>query len=190
MLLRTITLITLLAFGSFAKVQAQSVDINLSELSAQFVYSAMLGGQSSGRNAAQIGFLYNEAGSNLTELGILVIDITGTESPNLEFGLGPKVVAATFGNNNTANVALGFLARYKFFRNGRTRLSLSSYYAPKIVSYLDSERYVEGNIRLEYEVLNNAVAYMGYRDIQSKIINQADNVTIDSGAHFGFAITF
>lgn len=190
MQLRAFAVIVLIAFGAFSKAQAQSIDINLSELSAKFVYSAMLGGQSSGRNAAQIGVLYNEDGSNLAELGILVIDITGTESPNLEFGLGPKLVAATFGNNNTANVALGFLARYKFFRNGRTRLSLSSYYAPKIVSYLDSERHVEGSIKLEYEVLNNAVAYVGYREVQNKVTTFPDNVVIDRGGHFGFEISF
>lgn len=189
MLLRTLSILATLLF-TINSAQAQSVDINLSEVSAQFVYSSMLGGQSTGRNELQVGYLYNDGGSSYAELGIQVVDITGTESPNLEFGIGPKIVTASFADYNVANVAVGFLVRYRFFRNGRTRVSLSGHYAPKIVSYLDSERHSEGHARVEYEVLTNAVAYIGYREVQTKLINFADNTVIDSGGHVGFNISF
>ncbi len=63
------------------------------------------------------------------------------------------------------------------------------YVAPNITTFGDADRYVETNLRVEYEVIPSAAAYIGYRDIQFNL-NSGPNATVDKGVFIGVRMSF
>jgi hypothetical protein len=74
-----------------SSLYARSLDINLSNDSAQFKYASLVGATTFGRTEVGYGFLYNNDHDLLGEISLLVIDEAGSKSPGLELGVGPKL---------------------------------------------------------------------------------------------------
>lgn len=190
MLLRRIVALSLLAFGTTA--MADSIDLNLRNSSAQFQYSTSMGRDALGKTELHVGALYsssNNSNNTLGDLGILVKDEVGSQAPGFSVGVGIKgLVAHTQGTNESA-LALGGMLRYSPPGLSRMGIVGQVYLAPNITTFGDANRYVETGVRLEYEVIPNAAAYIGYRNIRFNL-NNGPNATLDEGVFVGVRMSF
>jgi len=198
MSLRRIVALSLLSASTLATVGttalADTVDINLRDTSAQFQYKSSMGRDALGKTEFHLGVLYVNKNNMLGDFGLLVKDELGGNAPGFSVGVGIKgVVAKVTGKSattsNTSAMALGAMARYSPPATPRLGLVGELYMSPNIVTFGDANRYVESDVRLEYEVIPQAVAYLGYRNIQFNI-NNGPNSTLDEGAFLGVRMSF
>ena len=168
---------------------AQTLDINLSDDSAQFKYAALVGGSIYGRSELSVGFLYHENGNTLSEVGLHVVDEAGSKTPGLILGVGPKLYYATTKKGDALAVGLGGRAQYKVPEVQRLVLAGYFYYAPGITSFMDADSLFEGGLAVEYELLPTANAYLGYRTIQTRMAVRG-NAAVDRGLIAGLRFSF
>ena len=173
---------------------ADSVDINLRDTSAQFQYISSLGTDPLGHTKFHAGILYVNRNNTLGDFGLMVQDELGDNAPGFSVGVGVKgLVAKVTGDspfvNRTSAIALGGLVRYSPPATQRLGIVGELYLSPNIVTFGDANRYVESNVRVEYEVIPQAVAYVGYRRIEFGL-NNRPNVILDEGVNLGVRISF
>ncbi len=187
MTLRQTLAIALLAASTSAL--ADAVDINLSDKSAQLRYSMPLGRDSLGKSEFNAGLLYSENGKGMVEAGMQVMNEVGANLPGLTLGVGVKGLAASLKKYDAAALALGGQVRFSPSFAKRLGLVGQIYFAPKIVTFGDADRFLETGLRLEYEILPQATAYVGYRKIRFGIENNP-GATLDEGANVGVKFLF
>jgi len=173
---------------------ADSVDINLRDTSAQFQYISSLGRDSLGKTKFHMGILYVNRNNMLGDFGLLVQDELGDNAPGFSVGVGIKgLVAKVTGDSTTVSstsaLALGGLVRYSPPATRRLGIVGEVYLSPNIVTFGDANRYIETNVRLEYEIIPQAVAYVGYRKIEFGINNRPYAI-LDEGVNLGVRISF
>ncbi|MDO8413151.1 MAG: YfaZ family outer membrane protein [Gallionellaceae bacterium] len=188
MLLRLILVFTLLTAST--QVLADAVDINLSNDVAQFQYLAPMGQVGQGKSEFHMGFLYNDSNNILGDMGLLVKNNAGN-ADILSGGIGGKVVVARITSNNAAALALGGKLRYAPFADKRWGIIGQVYFAPDIVTFGDADRYIQTGVGIEYEIMPQAAAYVGYRNIKVGMkATLAPDARLDEGAHIGVRIAF
>lgn len=189
-MLRRLVAVSLCAISSAAV--ADTLDINLSNSTAQFKYSMVSG--IAGKSDLFASFMYNDVNSALAEGGLLVMNEEGSV-PGLSFGIGAKVVAASLNQvapsrKWVSGVALGAQARYEIPADRRFALVGEYHYAPKIISFGDSERYYQGGVRAEYAVSSLTQAYVGYRTTKFYLASTQTPCVLDNGPHIGVKLAF
>jgi hypothetical protein len=187
MLFRGIFALSLLTVSTF--VLADTVDFNLRNDSVQFQYFASMGTGNLGKSELHAGLLYVNQKDLLADIGIIVKDEVGKNAPGVSVGVGIKGLTAEANGNTEAAVALGGLVRYSPFPDHRLGIIGLLYFAPNIVTFGDAVRYTETGARLEYEVIPQAAAYLGYRKINFGFESGPD-ATVDEGAYVGLRIMF
>lgn len=190
--IRVLSALIATAPALIGSASAQSLDINLNQDSARFIYSSLVGGSNYGRTELSAGFLYNESDNVLFDLGLQVIDVAGSKTPGLEIGVGPRAYYVTSDEYDAAGVAvaLGGNLRYKLAQAPRMAFHGTAYYAPSITSTLDVESLFESGLRISYEMLPTANVYLGYRRIRVDLGKPVNSITIDKGAIFGMKFVF
>jgi hypothetical protein len=185
-----IVVFSLLAISSTAS--AQKLDINLGNKSARFIYSSLVGGSNFGRSEMSTGFLYNEDENSLLDIGLQVIDMAGSKTPGLELGVGPKFFYANFNKADTsaAGIALGGAMRLKLASAPRVNFGASAYYAPSITSTLDGNNFFEFGVRVGYELLPTATAYIGFRKIRIGLDKGKGTEDLDKTGMAGLKFSF
>ncbi|MGB8408826.1 MAG: YfaZ family outer membrane protein [Gallionella sp.] len=191
MLLRNIVALSLLIFGTAAI--ADDLDLNLRNSAAQVQYCTSMGRDSLGKTELHVGALYsnsNNSNNTLGDLGIVVKDELGNNAPGWSVGAGIKGVAAHTQNTNESAVAIGGLIKYS--PPGLSRLGLVGqvYFAPNITTFGDANRYVEEEFEVEYSIVSNTAAYLGYRNMQFNINSTSSNATVDEGVLIGVRLSF
>ena len=175
-------------------VLAQALDVNLSDDTAQFRFITPVGFQDRANNTfggteLDLGFLYTTSEDVLGIVGFQAIDEAGSASPGLKVGVGVKGFAGNIEKNDVYAVTLGVQARFAPPMFNRFGIFGDIHFAPDVVTFGDTERLLYINTRLEYEVLPQATAYLGYRKIRANI-NGGGHVSIDNGAHLGIQFLF
>ena len=172
-------------------VLADAVDINLSNDVAQFQYLAPMGHIGQGKSEFHMGFLYNNSNDGLADAGIMVMNGDGSVS-GVALGVGVKALTATVDRNNSLALAIGGRVRFSPLADNRLGVVGQVHLAPDIVTFGDADRFVQTGVRLEYEILPQAVAYVGYRKIKfgNKEAAPAPDELLDEGAHIGVRIAF
>jgi hypothetical protein len=187
MLLRTFVAVSFML--SSHVVLADSLDLNLSDRSVQFVYGRSI-------RSAQMtaGALYVEKGNNLdihraAHLGLIASAERRGSTSRSEVGLGGRVYFASAGSSDAAALALGGEFRW-FPGEGLVSIGGYGYYAPDIVAGIDAKGLWEAGARVELEVVRGtANVYLGYRKMEMRLENNVD-VTVDKGGHVGLRIVF
>ncbi len=169
--------------------QGQTAQVSLSETSAQLKYGMLVGGQRFGRSELTAGFLYNSDSDYIAEAALLVVDEAGSKLPGMRIGLGGKFYGASIPNNELAALAIGGEVYYTLSRMDRLTLAAEGFYAPSIVSFLDTERFWEVAGRVQYAVLPTAEAFIEYRKFYAELDSGA-GVSIDKGIRLGLRIEF
>ena len=184
-------------FGFNASVSAQTASITLSDDSAQASYGFLVGGSDYGRTELKTEFLYNSDKTYLLDASLQVFDEVGSKMKGLVAGLGAKLYGGSteIGVSNEKRemlvLGIGGMLRYALPPNPRLILGVDGYYAPKIVSFIDAERFYETAARIQYELLPKASAYVEYRKFYFK--SEKDNSTgyiLEDGFRAGMELTF
>ena len=71
----------------------------------------------------------------------------------------------------------------------RARVALTASYAPEVLTFGEGKSLLDTSARVEYEVLNEARVYVGYRLSQVELDDAGDQ-DIEQGAQIGLNITF
>lgn len=187
MLSRYLVALSLIAASSTAF--ADTFDINLRDTAAQFQYSASMGTSTLGKSAMHIGYLYTNHSNSYTDFGMLVKDEVSPNAPGLTVGVGVKGLIAKVSANRATAVALGGLVHYAPPTIPKVGLVATAYWSPNILTFGDADRTVETGVRVEYEVIPQATAYVGYRKINVGLKN-AGEAKLEEGMHIGVRLSF
>lgn len=186
MFLRRVLALSL--FAASTTVMADAVDINLRDSSAQLQYSASMGRDTLGKSEIHFGFLYTNKNNSLGDMGIMVKDEV-SNAPGVTVGVGIKGLIARAQNNNATALAIGGLVRFAPLTDTRFGITGLVFLSPNIVTFGDADRYTETGVKLDYEVIPQAVAYIGYRRMKFGLKFASDAI-LDEGAHIGVRISF
>lgn len=187
MLLRKLLVLSLLTAST--TLLADTVDINLRDSSVQLQYIAPMGRDTLGSSELHAGLLYADNNDRFGDFGILVKGAMGDRSSGATAGVGLKGLLATVNGNSVTALALGGQVRFSLPAVARAGLVGQLYFSPNIVTYRDAERFAEAVARLEYEIIPQATAYLGYRRISFDFVNNTDAV-LDTGFHAGVRMSF
>jgi hypothetical protein len=171
---------------------AEAIDVTLRDSSAQLQYKSSMGRDALGKTEFHVGVLYANGSNMMTDFGLVVKDELGGNAPGFSVGVGLKGLAAkvTDTNPTTGSVsalAIGGLLRYSPV--SRVGIVGQLYFSPNVVTFGDADRYFEAGTRLEFEVIPQAVVYVGYRRIGFSIKTQAYAV-LDEGFNLGVRMSF
>jgi hypothetical protein len=190
MLLRRIVVISLLTACTTA--MADTIDLNLRNSSVQFQYNSAMGRDTLGKTEFFVGGLYsdtNNSHNTLGDIGLMVKDELGGNAPGFSVGVGIKGLFAHTQGTNESALALGGMIRYSPPSLPRLGIGGQLYFSPNITTFGDADRYEETLLQLEYVIIPNAAAYIGYRDISFNL-NNGPNTTVDQGAFIGVRMSF
>ena len=172
---------------------ADAFDINLSNDVAQFQYIATMGDVGQGKSEGHAGFLYNDKDNVLLDVGVLVSN-EGDSAALASIGIGIKGVATKIKKNDSAALALGGQVRITPADDRKFSIVARAYFAPDIVTFGDAEKYFEAIVRVEYNIMQNASAYIGYRKVTFDVALPAPlpvtEMDLDVGVHVGVRIAF
>ncbi len=196
MFLRRNVALSLLTASAMATISttalADAVDVTLRDTSAQFQYKSSMGRDALGKTEFHAGILYANGNNMMTDFGLVVKDELGGNAPGFSVGVGLKGLVAKVADNTptvsaVSALAIGGLVRYS--PASRVGIVGQMYFSPNVVTFGDADRYFEGGARLEFEVIPQAVVYVGYRRIGFSIKNQAYAV-LDEGFNLGVRMSF
>lgn len=193
MLLRNIVALSLLTAST--AIQADTIDFNLRDNSVQLQYIAPMGRDSLGTSELHAGFLYNNNNINnnnksrIFNIGLLVKGAVGESDSGVTAGVGLKGLIASTNVNSALAIALGGQVRVAPPAVPRLGIVGQLYFSPSIVTYRDAERYFEVDVRVEYELIPQAAAYLGYRTVKVTLKTK-NEIELDSGVFAGVRMSF
>jgi len=173
----------LLAAASFSAA-AGSVDVNLSNDTIEAKYYA-----NAGAADWTFGGLYNrDTKDRALNVGLLATGDSAIGNSRIEGGLGGKLYGVTVTGGDVLALALGGHVRW-FPGNGSFALGTYAFYAPRVVTVLDGQKFYDIGVRAEVEVIRNSFVYVGYRQVRAELDNQV-KVDVDKGAFVGMQVKF
>ncbi|HSC48301.1 MAG TPA: YfaZ family outer membrane protein [Gammaproteobacteria bacterium] len=176
-----------LASAAFA-TQAANIDFNLGSNAAAVDFSTNL--TDSGL-VGDLGYLHHTDRVDVLDAGLA---LNGNASPvgsPLIFNVGAKAFFISPKNVNENGLAIGVGANFRYTWPTYNRFAIGGelYYAPSIVSFRNTDRYLQAGVRAAYQVLRNADLYVGYRYV-SAAFGGSSNITLDSSLMVGMSLTF
>jgi len=105
----------------------------------------------------------------------------------VSFGMGINAVWVKNYTQTFMATPLSVFADYSINEDLSVDATLS--YSPEILSYSDASNYSEFTAKLNYKVIDNGYAYLGYRNIETKYDNDI-TVDFDKSLFFGYKIQF
>src|SRR5487761_699777 len=187
MLLRSTSLFVALALAAFA-VQANNLDINLGSNAASINYSTNL--TNTGLEG-DIGYLHHTGSVDIGNVGLQVVGNSNPVGSPFIFAVGGKLFFISPKQNSGNGTVLGLGGRFNYTWPSYNRFTIGGelYYAPKIVSFNNADRYLQYSVNAGYEILRNAELYVGYRHISAAFTNTS-TLTLDSTYIVGLNHTF
>ena len=127
-------------------------------------------------------------------VGMLVTGDAGAQQANVTAGLGGRIAllgadAGAGGNFTGGALALGGMIEARLPAFNRIGALAYFYGAPNVSSFGDFTRYFEYSGDVDYEVLQSASVYAGFRQLKVGVDN-VGTVTVDSGWHLGLRLKF
>lgn len=188
-MLRKILAISLMSVTSLA--MADTLDIGLSNSTAQFKYGVASG--LAGKSEMYAELMYNDVNSVIGGVGLLVAN-DEMKVPGLTIGIGAKAVVATIksapSRRNSSAVALGAQVRYELPVERRVAFAGEAYFAPKIITFGDADRYQQIGARAEFSISPQLQVYAGYRKTWFSLKNSGGDAVLINGPHIGVQLSF
>lgn len=120
--------------------------------------------------------------------GLLLTGDPGIKGVNLAAGLGGRLIYVYKDGDNGGALALGGQVEARVPNYDRFGMTVSSYYAPSVLSFGKLDRSWENSIALDYELIRGGAVYVGYRNLRQDI--GGGNRTTDNGLNLGFRLKF
>jgi hypothetical protein len=176
-----------LAVAMAAPVAADSLDINLHDDALRVTYAT--GSFHEGLDL-DLGYLYAKKRGqtgHVAHVGLQVAGQNWSDQGEFDVGLGGRLVYTDTRSGDGANLALGGTVRFSPIH--LVGFNASLFYAPNITSFMDSERYKEWGVSVDYQLLARGFVYLGYRNVESRIKNRGTH-EIDDSLHLGMKLLF
>ena len=192
--MRRIALAGLLSGLIALPAQAGQLDLNLNDDAAYAQFSWVLDQGQPGALNGEGSLYYTTDDVYAGGLGIMVVGETGSSDNPLEAGVGVKALAVHQSNQredfDSVGLAPGVALRYYPASVNRLVIGGRVHYAPKVVSFGDADGTLEAQARVEYQIIPQAFAYLGYRQLEVESEATGKDVTMDEGGHMGIRILF
>jgi hypothetical protein len=169
-------------------VMADEIDLTLSDSSALFRYLKQ-SHSNYGQTELDAGLLYTENNDFMLMLGMQVMGEAGSGSPGLNLGIGFKGFTANTDTYDLLAFAIGGELHYTPQSMSRVGFRAQFYHAPNIVTFMDADRLTYSTLSIEYDLLQQAKVYLGYRNVRASFSGQS-NVDLDDDTHIGFRIMY
>jgi len=112
----------------------------------------------------------------------------------LYLGLGLKANYNKNDDKKFVSIPLGFEGIYKVpsTRYVPITLNASIYYAPEVLSLEDANEFIEFGVNARFEVIENGLIVLGYRNIHTnyEINDHKKDIKYNSSAYIGFKFAF
>ena len=191
MLLRRTALlgVFMLAAGAAFAAQANDLDINLGGNAASINYAA---GLTSTGLQAEFGYLHHTDSVDIGSAGLTVVGNSNPVGSPFLFAVGGKLffISPKQTSGNGTVLGLGGHFNYTWPTYNRFTIGGELYYAPKIVSFNNADRFLEYGVSAGYEILRNAEVYVGWRHVSAAFTSSNGNVTLDSTFMVGLNFSF
>ncbi len=105
----------------------------------------------------------------------------------VSFGMGINAIWVNNYTDTFVATPLSIFADYAINEDLSIDATLS--YSPKILSYSSADNYTELTAKLNYKVIDNGYAYLGYRDISTSYDDGRD-IDFDNSIFFGYRLKF
>lgn len=177
--------LALAPFGAWA----EHVDVNLSDETLRGAYAAPFPRMN---GIYEFGGLLGERDDRRFQQGhaaLLVTGDAGARQANVTAGLGGRVFALHAEEADGAGLALGGMFEARLPAFNRLGVLAYAYGAPKASTFGDFEGWYEYAVSLDYQVLQGASVYGGYRQIKVDVEN-GGTFTVDNGWHLGLRLNF
>ncbi len=171
--------------------RAEHVDVNLSDNTLRGVYAAPLSGRLNG--VYEFGALLgerNDSSFQQLHLGLLAMGDAGARDANVTAGLGGRLFLLNGeGGADGGGLALGGSVEARLPAFNRLGVVAYAYGAPEASLFGDFDGWYEYAAGLDYQVLQGASVYLGFRQVKVDV-NNAGTFTVDTGFHFGLRLNF
>ncbi len=192
---RKITMLTLLSSTVLLAESGVGLNINEKDLEIEGVLDSrnLAALQTSSTiYQADVNFLHIDERSKLIGAGIAATNkLEAVEGVELSFG--GKFIWAEVGKEDFTAFPLMGKVRYTFpplmYNIPPVSLEGKVLYAPKVLSFGDSEEYSEFRVNAEIEMIENVRVYAGYRNIHTKY-NGIVQTLFDTGFYGGLKLTY
>lgn len=175
---------------SIASATANSLDMNFSDQSVRARFSQDVQGSAQGRKDMGMSLLYNTDENVMFDAWFQITDETGSKAPGLDAGVGFKAYVGKTASQDYVAVAIGGDLLFRPVQSNRLLFQAGGFVAPRIVTFLDADNLWEINLRIGYEVLPTAIAYVGFRMIRVNFNMTEDEQVVDRGGHVGLELRF
>jgi len=171
-----------------------SVEINVNdntlEVGGEYSLNEIYGLNDDSQYGLTVSYLASERNDDQTDklvsAGLRIMNPYINDNGS-SFGMGIQVVWADNANNSFMAVPLNIFAKFEL--NEKINFDASGAYAPKILSFADSDGYTALSLKVNYKVLDNGYAYVGKRHIETKYDNNI-NLKLDDNLFFGYKVLF
>lgn len=174
--------------------QADSLDLNLNDDSMRLSYEADMSRSSKGL-MFDAGYYYNDyqdsnrSDADLVHLGLHVTGDNWSQAGVFNIKVGGRLIYTEL-TSQLDVMALGLGGEVRFSPVHRLGLGVNAYYAPRIATFMDGERYSEFGATIDYQLLKQAYVYVGYRQIDVEIEGVSQKVELDDSGHLGLKLVF
>lgn len=176
--------------ASTAVNAANTLDLNFSNESVRAQYSQEINSSAQGHKEMGVGLLYNTNDNVMFDTWFQITDEAGSKAPGLDAGVGFKGYVGQTETQEYMAVAIGGELLYRPVQNNRMLFQAGLFFAPGIVTFLDADNLWDANLRIGFEILPTALAYIAYRSIRVNFEVAEDEEEIDRGVQLGLELRF
>lgn len=181
---------TLFILATGGTVTGGSVELSFNDDSARLIGGWKAAG---GRLDMDAGWLYSDdkARGDLLHLGLHVAgsrELNGTGA--IAAGVGGRLYGVDLDPSLEAyGVAVGGFVRWSTPFAPRLAFSGSLYVSPRVLSGGDADSYVEATVDVNYEVIDGAEFFAGYRRVELDL-DPGPSAELDDTVHLGVRLKF
>ena len=189
MMMRNATLGVLIGVALALPAAADTINVNVSSDAAQLGYTRALPPEGMEAGAA---FMHHNDNGDIVEANLHLVDRPQPGRDALVLGIGGKAAFIREDPRNATGgaLALGGKLRWTLPVYNRAAIGGQLYFAPSATSVSDIHGYREYALRGEFQVLEDASVYLGYRDIELSYDNAGPDRDFDDGVFAGFNLQF
>lgn len=168
--------------------RADGLDLNLNDDAARLTYRHPV---ESRRLEVDGSWLHHQDNGDVASVGLHLAGNAGTEQNPVNAGIGGRVyfLDADKASVDGGVLAVGGFVRWKLPQANRVGIGGHLYFGPDVIAFGDAEQYFEAAVYVSYDILREAEAYIGLRNVKADF-EDAPEVTFDTGMHVGIRLRF
>ena len=172
-----------------------SVDININndtlELNGDVLLNDMFNLSNNANYYCGVSYLTTKSNGNKSNQNLSTVSFKAlnpyVDNYGFNIGMGIKTVYSNQLDMNFNAVALGLFFKYEL--NEAIYFNLDANYAPRVLSFMNAEKYSDIKLKMNYKVLDGGYIYVGGRNITTRYENKKD-IKFDDSIFFGYQVKF